>query len=113
MKYIEVPTKLDDVWKECLRMWRWISDQVRKGNSRDINELKSIWFNKEGYVESDICCGCFFCKYDQEENGSMCSNCPGALVDPEFDCRYTEYDSFQEPIKFYNKLRSLNRKRLK
>jgi hypothetical protein len=107
----KVPTDIDEVWKECLRMWRWISDKIRKMKKEDLDissvfDLKREWLTKNDYDLSSILNECFFCTVSP-----TCRLCPGRKVDPTFDCVGQEYDFFTKPIKFYNKLRSLNRKR--
>ena len=109
---------LTQTWTECLRMWRWIATKVRKGNSLDVEDLKEEldvedlkeeWARAHGF-ELELENDCFFCDYD-EEHKDDCTFCPGKKVDPEFDCRESDYHFSNKPIAFYNKLVALNRKR--
>ena len=98
---------LGDTWKNCLSMWRWIAKEVRGGDQRSVCELKTVWLNNhdlDGLVTDD----CFFCDY-----GKDCQTCPGRRVDPKFTCDDISCHWDSHPIAFYNKLVSLNRKRLK
>lgn len=96
--------KLDECWKNCLSMWRWIAKEVKAGTDADVGDLKVGWLARHGF--SNISDNCFFCDY-----GRTYSECPGKLVDKDFNCEDEDYDYWEEPIAFYNKLVSLNRKR--
>ncbi len=98
---------LDETWRLCLSMWRWIAKQKKEGVGTNVDNLKHEWLAKHypRYVQNN----CFFCGYA----AVFCPKCPGRLVDESFLCDNTEYSYFGKPIKFYNKLVSLNRKRLK
>ena len=109
-------TELDKCWKNCMSMWRWIVGEWKKGR-RGVPNLKSEWLRrkKHGYVYND----CFFCEYgrsNMKENPNeflgACINCPGVLADSKFECNHGAYNYSRDPVKFYNRLRSLNRKRL-
>jgi len=98
---------LDQTWKECLRQWRWISQQ--KG---DIIDLKSAWVKKNSYVgKNEPEAACFFCEYVNKRDLD-CDSCPGRKVDKLFYCKNDSYSYLWKHKAFYNKLRSLNRKRL-
>lgn len=102
---------LDKTWTECLRMWRWIPQQ--KG---DIDDLKESWLRNKGYdYDNDFLDhDCFFCEYNIQRggNGEDCEYCPGKKIDKSFNCCNDDYYYRLERLAFYNKLRSLNRKRL-
>ncbi len=106
---------LDKCWKNCMSMWRWVAGEWKKGR-RGVEILKSEWLRrkKHGHIYN----GCFFCEYgrDMKENPNeylgACDNCPGVLVDSNFKCNREAYNYNTDAVKFYNKLRSLNRKRL-
>ncbi len=104
---------LDETWKLCLSMWRWIAKMKRAGSKRSVKELKGVWCKKHGLWDVDN--DCFFCEHVRQE-GKRCTinsqtPCPGNKVDRSFVCINTEYNYAQKPIKFYNKLVSLNKKR--
>lgn len=100
---------LDETWKLCLSQWRWIAKEIKKDPNSGVWVLKAKWVNEHGY---DVKYDCFFCEYSGRRNDS-CYLCPGTQIDPEFNCEDVEYHYANKPIAFYNKLVSLNRKRLK
>lgn len=103
---------LDETWRLCLSMWRWIAKQKRNNSRKNVGVLKFLWLREHGYGEANLDCNCFFCEYI-EQRRLMCRNhCPGAKVDKKFKCDNLAYDFDRSPIAFYNKLFSLNRKRL-
>lgn len=110
---------LNKTWKLCLSMWRWIAEERRKDNQELVNTLKEEWLQKHGFKEDEIKNDCFFCNYAVTHKtrvnvtGGGCGTCPGARVAREFNCDGSDYDYYHYPIAFYNKLRSLNRKRKK
>ena len=103
---------IDKTWELCLAMWRWIANERRKGNTAPIYYLKEEWAEKHDY-SVDLHEECFFCEYGERGDNSGCRLCPGKKVDPDFDCEDRDYHFTLYPIAFYNKLVSLNRKRLK
>jgi len=110
---------LDETWKNCLSMWRWIAKEVQSGNSAHVEKLKIEWMNAHGIADGKIYGNCFFCGYAEHRkeryNGykEYCPECPGVKVSSYFRCERTTYHYKYRPIAFYNKLVSLNRKRLK
>ena len=104
---------LDEAWKNSISMWRWVASQKRKHPYSDVSRLKRVWLKKHGF--DLIVCNCFFCEYDDKKGGAklLCAFCPGILVEEDFGCCCEGYDWERTPIAFYNKIRSLNRKRLK
>lgn len=104
---------LNQTWTLCLRMWRWIAKvwQTPRYRRYDVVALKIIWLRKNGfrYIWSD----CFFCdcrenETDNDDEG--CNEaCPGALVDPDFDCMEDAYYYRWKPVEFYKELLRLNR----
>ena len=96
---------LDETWTLCISMWRWIAKQRKAEDVRGIETLKSAWIKAKGFgcIESN----CFFCHH-----AGACRNCPPRDLDPSFNCENPRYSFFWEPIKFYNKINYLNRKRL-
>ncbi len=96
---------LEETWRLCLSMWRWIAKQIREGSEESVSDLKEEWLEKEGIEEIEE--DCFFCEY----GGGECGDCPGRLVDPDFHCANDEYYWVDSPILFCNELIRLNRKR--
>lgn len=102
---------LERTWTECLRLWKWVKEQIEAGSKKTVWELKEEWMKRNNY--SDIAqCNCFFCHYDAR-NEMNCDFCPGRLVDKTFDCENKSYAWHDKPIAFYKKLLELNRKRKK
>ena len=99
---------LDETWKQCLSMWRWIAEAVKDDYGLSVFDLKRLWMKDHGYghVKAD----CFFCQFNFQSGGG-CKHCPGKLVDPDFDCEDLDYLWSWEPIAFYNKIVSLNKQR--
>ncbi len=97
---------LDETWRLCLEMWKWIAGEA---GALFVPILKEQWLREHGY-EDRLQADCFFCDYSK---GRGCLPCPGKEVDEAFDCTCTDYDYCDNPIKFYNKLVSLNEIRLK
>ena len=97
---------LDETWKHCLEMWAWIAEQIKANPDLCIESLKSEWLREHDF---DIITGnCFFCYYAV---GGDCKDCPGRLVDFGFNCTNSEYNYWRFPIKFYEKLLELDKKR--
>lgn len=108
---------LDETWKQCLRMWKWIAKRVKAGRKEGVEELKEEWLEKN-WTGEPLKNGCFFCEYAQyynteEKCGCAMYMCPGRLVNKRFSCCSKTYHYEDHPIAFYNKLVSLNEKRLK
>lgn len=111
---------LGETWRLCLSMWRWIAKQKRDGSRKSIDNLKIQWLKAHRYEldenEEYMILNCFFCEYDEQqlkegEKGN-CKYCPGKKVDERFGCTVSRYCWSSKLIAFYNKLVSLNRKRL-
>ena len=103
---------LNETWKLCLSMWRWIARQWKKRNI-SADGLKEEWLDNHGFAYEGIDKDCFFCKYTQQNNDGDCDACPGKMVSERFSCTKITHHYQYKPIAFYNKLVSLNRKRLK
>jgi len=102
---------LEQTWRHCLAMWKWIAEEAKQGSTWDVYDLKAEWMDKHPQF-GGIIVSCFFCHYDDEQGCGDCSQCPGRLVDKEFHCLYHETYHFPEkPVKFYQKLLELNKKR--
>ena len=102
---------LDETWKQCLEMWKWIAKQVRGGDKDEVWHLKVRWLEAHGIGEEDINSDCFFCEYTGRWGNRFgnCGICPAVKVDPDFRCQDTWYDFEEEPIKFYNKISRIYR----
>ena len=114
---------LNETWKECLRMWKWIVEQRQKElDALDpVFLLKRRWLNNNDYY--GITNDCFFCKYAHKKDGYgditipegsreiKCSKCPGRLVAKRFSCQNMAYDWYFKPEKFYQKLLQVNQQR--
>ncbi len=105
---------LNETWEYCLSMWRWIAKQRRARSRSSVPSLKRRWL-EYNWSGKDIDGDCFFCDYglSHTKTEDNCDACPAQKIDPEFHCMCIEYDYQDYPIAFYNKLVSLNRKRLK
>ncbi len=114
-------TKLDRTWKNCLRMWKWISENLperfdeRFDNKKSavVELLKSQWLRQNGFtkhLEED----CFFCEYDMR-NGDVdadaCDNCPMKIINRQSGCCAKKYHYRKQPKAFYEKLLELDAKR--
>ncbi len=109
---------LDRSWKNCLRMWKWITENLPEGFSESSDEDKEIIVNslKKQWLEENrfttyINNSCFFCDYDRKHDNACTTSCPGCLVDPEFHCDKTAYSYRHRPSDFYRKVLVLNAKR--
>ena len=109
---------LDRCWINCLRMWKWLSENLPEGFLEKPEEeredivlsLKKQWLEENRfttYLNQD----CFFCAYDREQ-GNDCTACPGRLVDPNFHCDRKEYSYRHFPSLFYREILVLNAKRI-
>ena len=102
---------LNQTWKNCLRMWKWIDKEYICG--MDVEVMKCDWLDK---YKPDLChaSNCFFCQYASEHNKEgdvLCVNCPGRLVSKFFNCTNKSYHYLRHPKKFYKKLLELDAKR--
>lgn len=104
---------LDETWRLCLKMWRWIAKMWREGTKLSVRQLKAQWLLEHGYEDGELDENCFFCEYYISHRGTCYIACPARKIDSGFLCTtHKEYRWDEKPIAFYNKLRSLNRKRL-
>lgn len=101
---------LNQTWILCLRMWRWIAKvwQTPRYRRYDVIALKEIWTEKNGFYR--VQAACFFCDYDYKKTDvPNCEDCPGALIDPDFNCTEHNYNYGTKPVEFYKELLRLNR----
>ncbi len=107
---------LDQTWKLCLSMWRWIAKKMKANKRLDVHDLKEQWLEIHGFKDGSVLCDCFFCEYDRNQGRiSKCVTCPGTKVSKingKLWCQNKNADWRCDFSTFYNKLRSLNRKRL-
>ena len=105
---------LETTWLLCLKMWKWIAMKVRAadkaGKNWHVNTLKREWCEKHSLAIAYEFASCFFCKWSSEHGG--CCNCPARKIENEFGCHNNDYHHSENPIAFYKKLVSLNKKRL-
>ncbi len=115
-------TNLDRTWKNCLRMWKWVSENLPEGfagkNGKDrrgiVYLLKARWMKDHRYGQ--ISEHCFFCEYNNEEygEGGECGGCPGKLANPRFRsfwCQSKGMGWGVNPKAFYRRLVQLDKKR--
>ena len=105
---------LDETWKYCLAMYKWIARQCELLLSAptviSIGRLKCKWLEEHGF--SNIEFDCFFCDYRVEKHRMDCRACPGKKVDRNFSCIDSLYSYYGQPTLFYKKLLELNKIRL-
>ena len=111
-------TNLDRAWVNCLRMWKWISENLPEGFSKfyredkkeAVNRLKTEWLRMFRFTR-EIEQSCFFCEYAENPRlASRCCYCPAKIVEPNFHCNLTE-DSvswIMDPVGFYKNLMRLD-----
>ncbi len=99
-------SNLDRTWKNCLRMWKWISENWNPGRSVEI--MKRRWLKDHRFKNAPIS-HCFFCQHNAFH--ADCSDCPGRLVSKRFHCENVSYDYYNRPKRFYAKLLELDAKR--
>ena len=106
--------KLDRTWKNCLRMWKWISETRKPG--MNVCDLKDQWL-KENHFTRKIEWECFFCEWaithgqDCADMYQGCPHCPGTMVSSRFKCSVKAYRFDRNPKAFYRKLVELDKKR--
>ncbi len=99
---------LNETWKLCLKMWKWIAAESKKLPGSSTPALKIQWVCMNGFSVDEICGNCFFCEYDDELNRT-CEFCPGKKVDRSFDCCNSNYNYSSKPAAFYKELCRLNK----
>ena len=116
----EITLTLDMAWDLCLEQWDWVKAQIEAWpklskaltSDVDVEGLKDQWCRENGF--DDVNGYCFFCEYanQQPRIDSLCVNCPGCSVDPEFSCCKDEYHYEHKPLEFHAELVRLNNIRL-
>ena len=99
---------LDETWKQCLKMWRWIVRQLRERPYANIGSLKREWLDSHGFGDVALDSDCFFCEWADGD----CGKCPGVKVRKDFECMDTDYDFANEPAAFLREITRLNKIRL-
>lgn len=118
--------KLERVWRDCERLWKWVSIQRNKrseaGRSSCVDDLKKRWFRCHPFKKrAGGINHCFFCAYAKKafianignrprrlEAWTHCDYCPGRLVDPNFNCANAAYSYQRLPSLFYKEITRLN-----
>lgn len=99
--------ELDQCWKNCLRMWKWIAKNWKR--SDNVVALKRKWLEKNGFTYGSIAALCFFCDHARLASCTVdCRKCPGKLVNSRFYCMNESYNYYEKPKKFYAKLLHLD-----
>ncbi len=115
-------TVLDRSWKNCLRMWKWISEHLPGGFSEldwddkvaVLNALKRQWLTQYRFTKN-IDENCFFCDYAHRRIIGGCdSHCPGKMVNRNFHCNPSGHNIIapswvRNPEAFYERLIELNK----
>lgn len=102
---------LDETWKYCLQMWKWIVEQIKNGNNLSLSFLKYEWLRQNGFASESVRLGCFFCEY-REKSGLNCEEeygCPAQKIDKTFDCVSPHIHYSRNPEAFYAELLRLNK----
>lgn len=108
---------LNQTWRKCLKMWKWIVENLNK--DEDVDELKDRYVEEKLKGDVDIYNGCYFCDWNSQQgiytdpldSLPACSQCPGVLVSPKFRCEGKSYCWHTKPRAFYRKLLELDKKR--
>lgn len=104
---------LNQTWRLCLKMWKWIAKQIRDGSKLSVDKLKRKWLKT--HTKDAITNDCYFCEYDQlhstKRDGPNGCNCPGNRIEKDFGCMNSDYHFEHKPLKFYAKLLELDKKR--
>ena len=112
--------ELDRCWKNCLRMWKWVSENLPEkfmGLNFDsrrtvVYALKEEWMERHQY--KGIVSYCFFCHYVSNNNDSfLCGYCPARKVEYRLKNYWCErkYHWSVDPVNFYQYLLKLDAKR--
>jgi len=108
-------TNLDRTWKNCLRMWKWVSESWER--KKGVTQLKRRWLQDNGFVPEEFHAYCFFCEYagviedDDGDEMENCKACPAAMIETGFVCDAQPHSYMHKPKAFYRKLLALDKKR--
>jgi len=111
MLFKKVPTELDEVWSECIRMHENICAFLSNKGAP-----KEIWLRQQKYDFCKIASSCFFCQYDDDHNPNHlpdpartgCPSCPGVLVEPGWTCMNVNFAYGNYDGKFVIELKRLD-----
>ena len=105
-------TVLDRCWKNCLGLWKWVSENWVPGMC--IITMKKQWMQAHHFTRYRSS-NCFFCQYAIDKGQEVCDshgscpNCPGVLVSPRFKCGNAMYSYIKSPKLFYKKLLKMDK----
>ena len=112
---------LDEIWSECIRMWRWIVKMIKAGDERPVVILKREWIILNGYMGA-VRLNCFFCHFvfqgpkspkTKYIDGLDCENywrnCPAKRISKSFYCTRLDYAYEEYPKAFLAELLRLNK----
>ncbi len=110
---------LDRSWKNCLRMSKWISENLPDGFSElsddikrsIIGHLKLQWLGENRFTRP-LLNNCFFCEFNESSDAPMdCEKCPAGLVKKGFCCMEEDFHYALNPINFYRRILKLSKRR--
>ena len=110
---------LDRAWINCLRMWKWISENLPDGFSElsdvikrfIIKHLKIQWLRENKFTKP-LLNDCFFCEVNQNSDAQTdCEKCPAVLVKKEFCCMEDDFHYALDPINFYHRILKISKRR--
>ena len=104
---------VDQTWRECLAMWKWISRQCL-GKSKEwcrsnVTPLKVEWLDFNGINANEVEESCFFCERSKGRCGYVCRRCPARAIDRNFYCMSREHNYEHLPRLFYAELKRLDK----
>ncbi len=105
---------LKEAFDACILMWEWVVEKwIASGQLASVLDLK-LEYGELSKIEEiyggEIKGCCFFCEYSVQISGDGdggCSNCPGILIDPAFQCVASEYSYRVYPDLFLDKVKVL------
>lgn len=99
---------IDETWDYTKRMWKWVAFQVEVlKDERGVHKLKRIWIEENASEFVDMLASCFFCE-NQKNCGGCNENCPGKLVELDFNCCNTAHNYSSRPGAFYREILRLD-----
>ncbi len=98
---------LDETWEFCIKMTKWIAEEMRRDSSQRVGTLKKAYL-AQNHPDLHLCNNCFFCDYD-DDNDNECKACPARLVESSFDCRNDAYNYYWRATDFHKELVRLNK----
>ncbi len=109
---------LDRSWINCLRMWKWITENLPEGFSESSNGTKQViikhrkaqWLRENKFTKS-LLNDCFFCASSAPNHEKGCGKCPAKLVRKSFCCMEDGFHYALDPINFYHRVLKLSKRR--